>query len=281
MDSSLTVLQEGIELLSQLTTPASIYPSHWPELLNKASYIHNEKPGDTYLPDKYPNYIGFQLLNNNDSFQIINKELYRRWWFEENYGDAYLPRSDYRLADKDGNPIGYDIRNGRRQMLQHYCLIPLKELCRHYDGYGHVEINPNKCPALSIPPGFFDNDIKIRYGYDDYQPDCVNIDPARQYYRILDKNGTDYKWILNDIPLFWKKRISNIYINPYDDENVAQHYDQYRKECRDDAIQYTADARMVMDDRAHVDQPWYDNFTTINKIDTYEIDTYESEKNND
>ena len=85
----------------------------------------------------------------------------------------------------------------------------------------------------------------------------------------------------NDVPLFWKKRISNIYIKPYDDENVAQHYDQYRKECRDDAIQDTADARMVMDNRAHVDQPWYDNFTTINKIDTYEIDTYESEKNND
>jgi hypothetical protein len=252
MDYNLDVWKSGEELLKQRTDPAAIYPSHWPELLNKASYIHNEKPGPT---DTYDTHVGFQLLNNNDSIQIINKALYQRWWFEQDYGDAYLPRSDYRLADQNGNPIGYDIRNGRNRMLQHYCFVPLREQCRHYDGYGHVEINPNLCPAISIPPGFFDNNIKIKYGYSNYLPDCVNINPINLYNSSVDKNGTDYSWITSDVPLFWKNRISSI------EDNSNSYYDIG---CRDDKIYDVANCRMSMDNRMLRDQPWYDNFKNNN-----------------
>ena len=267
MDYNLDILNDGTKLLSQaIDSPASIYPSHWPELLNKASYIHNEKPGPT---DVYDKYVGFHLMNNNDSFQIINKALYRKWWFDEDYGDAYLPRSDYRLADKNGTPIGYDIRQGRKTgMLHHYCFVPLRELCRHYDGYGHVEINPNLCPALSIPPGFFDNNIKIKYGYRDNHTDCVNIKPTEKYYSILDKNGTDYKWIMSDIPLFWRDRISDIDENDTYELDTA--YREYIYECRNESVLETAHASMVIHGHQHHESyTWYDKLTKINTKDAH------------
>ena len=269
MDYNLDILNEGVELLKIAGESASVYFSHWPELLHKASHPHNEKHGPTNL---HGNYLGFMLLNNNDSIQIITPELYKRWWFEEDYGDAFLPRSDYRLSDDQGNPIGYDIRNGRRQMLHHYCYVPLRELCRHYDGYGHVEINSNLCPAITIPPGFFENKIKIRYCWDDYRPDCVNINPTNQYYRVLDKNGVDYKWVMDDIPLFWKNRIVDIDMPEY-----IRHQQQepdvemmYIETHRNESVIDTASARMVMDNININDHVWYDRFCKLNMKYVYE-----------
>ena len=101
-------------------------------------------------------------------------------------------------------------------------IIPLKELCRHYDGYQHVRptITNNQCPVIEIPPGFFEDDIKIRYGYDDYKDGWVNINPKNPYYYAYDKLGTDYKFTLNDLPLIWKDKISVVDSNNIDDEEM-------------------------------------------------------------
>lgn len=264
MDYNLDVLLEGIKLLSYPSfacgnNPASIYPSHYPELLRKASHIHNENPCP---PEIYDKYIGFRLLNNNDSFQIINKALYRRWWLEENYGDAYLPRSDYRLY-KDDQAIGYDIRQNRKTgMLHHYCFVPLRELCRHYDGYGYIGINSNRCPALLIPPGFFENNIKIRYGYEDYQSGWVNICPGKLYYSVLDQNGTDYKWVLDDIPLFWQNRISEIV--GWDESYIDKPDYQYDYDWRNNAVYDIANAGMVAFTEI-TKQEWFPQWQKLNR----------------
>jgi hypothetical protein len=34
------------------------------------------------------------------------------------------------------------------------------------------------------------------------------------YYKAVNTSGTDYKWTLNDIPEFWKSRISKIEASP-------------------------------------------------------------------
>ena len=251
IDYDLTVLERGIKLLSERQYPASIYFSYWSELLNKASYIHNERPGPV---DVYDKYVGFQLINNNDSIQIINQALYKLWWFEEDYGDAFLPRSDYRLADKDGNPIGYDIRK-RHNMLNHYCFVPLREMCRHYDGYGHVSINPNKCPALVIPPGFFERNVTIRFEeFSKYNNEYVNVDPSKLYYSIIDKNGTDYKWLAEDIPLFWKKYIKQI--DDYNRDTFA--------EDRNEALYDIGNASMGIFGRHLFEQTWYQQWEKLN-----------------
>ena len=92
------------------------------------------------------------------------------------------------------------------------------------DGYYHQYITNNQCPAINIPPGFFENDIKIRYGYDDYLEGWVNVNPKNPNYYAYDKSGTDYKFTLNEIPLFWKDKISLIDSNPNIDEKEMLQY---------------------------------------------------------
>jgi hypothetical protein len=36
----------------------------------------------------------------------------------------------------------------------------------------------------------------------------VNVNPLASDYYAFDKFGTDYKWMLEDVPLFWRGRIS-------------------------------------------------------------------------
>jgi hypothetical protein len=86
-----------------------------------------------------------------------------------------------------------------------------KELCRHFDGYNHVGADPGVIPPIAIPLGFFESEIIIKYGFDDRDTNCVNINPLKDLVTI-DPNGTDYKFVLEDIPLFWRSRIKKIII---------------------------------------------------------------------
>ena len=45
-------------------------------------------------------------------------------------------------------------------IIKQILISPYKEIFRHFDGYYHQYITNNQCPALDIPPGFFENDIK-------------------------------------------------------------------------------------------------------------------------
>jgi hypothetical protein len=71
---------------------------------------------------------------------------------------------------------------------------------------------------------YFENDIKIRYGYDDYKKGWVNINPKNPNYYAYDKSGTDYKFTLQDLPLAWKNKISVIDSNPNIDEDEMLQY---------------------------------------------------------
>lgn len=99
-------------------------------------------------------------------------------------------------------------------------ISPKKEICVHFDGHSNTyglstEITPDQVPPLFIPPGFFSNNIRISYGYKEYQDGWVNINPSVKHYSFRNKhNKTDLKICLEDIPLFWKDKISKIDINP-------------------------------------------------------------------
>jgi len=182
----------------------SLQFSHFPENIRTAKSnpkytIHN-------------NHISFESINF-DSIQIITKELYRRWWFEGEFNHIKLGRPDF---------FGIGLAE-IKPMPMHKIIVPLKELCRHFDGYQHVQpiIDNNQCPAIDIPIGFFENDIKIRYGYDDYIEGWTNINPKNNNYYAYNTSGTDYKFTLNDLPLVWKDKISVIDSNvKIDDEEM-------------------------------------------------------------
>jgi hypothetical protein len=164
------------------------YMSHWPELSKRAidqSWI------------KYQNHWEGAMATN-DSIQLVNKNWLRNIWFEHDYNEALMPRTDY--TTQAMAPTTY------------YC-IPGTEQCRHYDGYTHVGISINEWPPLRIPPGFFDNDIKIRYNWDRNVDGWVNIAPYKKNFTTIDPNGTDYRFKYNEYPLCWKNRISKVEAN--------------------------------------------------------------------
>ena len=107
---------------------------------------------------------------------------------------------------------------------QQTIIIPYKEQLRHFDGYSHQRIDNNTCPSLTIPEGFFESNMKIRYGYTDYLEGWININPKFSNYRAYSLDGTDYKITLEDLPLVWKNKVAELDINPYiDDEEMIQY----------------------------------------------------------
>lgn len=97
--------------------------------------------------------------------------------------------------------------------IKHLSVLPKTELCRHYDAYLLSFLH--SVPPLFIPDGFFEDRIKIRYGFSDYVEGFVNIDPTALNCRYVTGGGPDLNCLLEDIPGFWQSRISSI------DKNVS------------------------------------------------------------
>jgi hypothetical protein len=213
-DDNTSYLEELVEIMKDEEL-CSLQFSHWPENIRTAKIGGVAPPKDPKTYQIHNNHISI-VSDNFDSIQIITKELYRRWWFEGEFNHIKLPRPDFfGIGLAEIKPVPY-----------HKVIIPLKELCRHYDGYQHVQpvINNNQCPSITIPLGFFENDIKIRYGYNDYKEGWTNINPKNNNYYAYDITGTDYKFTLNDLPLIWKDKISVIDSNAnIDDDEMLQH----------------------------------------------------------
>jgi hypothetical protein len=218
LDSSKDYLNSLVENIKDKEL-FSVGFSHWPECIRTVRQGFHPHPLNTpQLPSTYKihsNYVSVDSVNF-DSIQIITKELYHQWWFEGEFNHIKLPRPDYfgiGLAEIKSVPI-------------HKTIAPLKELCRHFDGYYHIQptIDNSQCPAINIPLGFFENNIKVRYGYDDYKEGWTNINPKKDYYYAYNKSGTDYKFTLEDLPLVWKSRISEIDSNSSIDEEEMIQY---------------------------------------------------------
>lgn len=127
----------------------------------------------------------------------------------------------YRLADLKWM-FGQSQKTGRvirpedtefylTDVKSHVLVLPKFEFCRHYDGYSHIA---DKVPPLFIPPGYFEKNIRIRYGYDERRKGYIHINPTAHHFSFQDPGGADLKILRDDIPRFWKDRISELDINP-------------------------------------------------------------------
>jgi hypothetical protein len=213
--------------------------SNWSEFIRtaKCGYMdHND-----YVPAKFN--LNYKLEENYfsyegycyDSMHIISKNLYEDWFLKHDWdsslnlfkpntfksGHIELPRTDgVGLIDLGAirNHIFHDPTHIQK------IIIPYKELARHLDGHYYQGITNNQVPALDIPHGFFNNDIKIRYGYNTRKEGWININPKNNNYYAANKDGADYKFTLEEIPLFWEHRISEIDINPnINEEEIIQY----------------------------------------------------------
>lgn len=204
----------------------TIAMSHWPEAIRsaKCGYIELNENSPRKYNDQYKvenKYVSYES-NCIDSLNIITKKLYYDWFFIGDWSNIPLVRTDgvserYLDIVEIKKSIGLTIP---KQLI----IVPYKEQMRHFDGYSHQRIDNNICPSLNIPDGFFESNIKIRYGYDDYKDGWININPKSNSYKACDILGTDYKITLDDLPIFWKDRIREIDINKnLDEEEFIQH----------------------------------------------------------
>jgi len=183
-----------------------IYYSHFFEMINSIS-------SDKYLWG-YAGIFGKVLYENNKSFVVeYNKhnlssiQIIRKSHFEKILNKNLDKKIFKRLEDS----IPY-----KGKVI---AIIPKIEVCRHFDSYIHTKmfyksyISYHDVPLLFIPNGIFENNIKIKYGYDKYFKNYVNINPKKKDYIFESINGTDIINTLESIPYFWKDRISEIDVN--------------------------------------------------------------------
>lgn len=224
IDSSNDHLQELIDVAkSTYPSTATIAISHWPENIRWAQcgYIELNQvlPKEPFKDYSVSNdHLHFKTVSV-DSIIVLTKQLYYDWFFTGSWGDLSLPRTD-----GIGGASIPTIRQALRVPLpQQDIIVPLKEQFRHFDGYTHQLIDNNTCPSISIPPGFFDHNIRIRYGYTDRKEGWVNLNPTLNYF-AFDITGADDRITLDDIPLFWKDRIAEIDVNPsLHQDDMIQH----------------------------------------------------------
>jgi len=196
VDSDISLFAELLETLKASTNPAAaIMTSHWPESIRAAHHFGCTKQGNAVL----------YSIGNNDAIRVIKKSFFN-WYLDQ---------------IKDPNAFIFRTEHWNSYVLPNNLLIiPTKEQFRHFDGYAHVGIGPEYVPPLEIPPGFFEKNITIRYGFDSRDQTAVNINPLADKLYAEDINGTDYKWTLEDVPAFWKPYIKNTIINPETDNNM-------------------------------------------------------------
>lgn len=212
IDSSLDVLKEGIELIkNDSDMMAQMTFSHSPEMIKVATYL------DGTLNES-GNYVKIRW-KNTDGIHIVKKNRFLKYW-------KYICPSDKMNFRPDGicdfnNPLCTD------EELLSNVYVPTRELVRHFDGYGHVGRLNNITPPLFIPKGFFEKDIKIKYGFEERDNDYTNFNPNSEYLYAYSDIGTDYRWCLEDIPLFWRDKISKIEVGPISEVELKKNRNKY------------------------------------------------------
>jgi hypothetical protein len=220
IDSNTNIVEEGIDILKKEENSLSVvYYSHWLEQIKLSEYNNGDliDSGNFLLYDS----------SNYDSIQIMNKKRFIKLWTETCASDGRY-NNNFEPIFRPDHLSPYD-----QPLRKCDTYVPIKEIVRHFDGYGHVRGNStdnihNYTPPMFIPPGFFDNQIEILYGYDIRDNDKTNLNPNSEYLFSQNYQGTDYRWCIEDIPAFWIKRIKKIDINKKDDMT----YHQFLKDKR-------------------------------------------------
>jgi hypothetical protein len=206
LDYELAGLYEGIELLKkepqeQINT---IHISSWPEAISTLYYGTvsggpREEPSKLYW--SYHNYCEIAM-------QVVNSTFFKHIFLESVFGDTFARRTDTMFSGWGGYKYPTTTPHPPIKMF-----VPLREMMRHFEAYWHVGVSEDICPRLIVPNGFFKKDIKINY--------CAPRKEGFYNMNPVSSDGDDKK-MLEDIPLFWKGRVSEIldYSNLYSREAV-------------------------------------------------------------
>lgn len=217
MDSNILTMNNAIKTVgSGDHVDSTFMTSHYPENIRACHHF-----GGEYFSEGLIRYN----TGNNDALRIMRKEFFNWYLDQVKDPDMFI----YRTEHWNSLVLPDNIMSG-----------PTKEQFRHFDGYGHVGIGPDYVPPLEIPPGFFEKNIVIKYGFEERDPACVNINPCVDTLYAADGKGTDYKWTLLDIPEFWSPYIKEIITAPG---------------INKDAMSEARDKHLLLMSRLHFDWP--------------------------
>ena len=219
-DYNTDVLESGLNHMRNEKDPYSfLYYSHWFEQCRWSHYKNG-----TLTDDK--DYVKFKW-SNFDSIQIFKKDRLKHYFYDFEDDRPIFWRPDCFFE--------YEPYASHRLLSTAY--VPTRPLFNHFDGYSHIVRNVpsevkqdlnNIAPPLVIPDGFFEKDIKIRIGYNDRKVGWTNLNASAENLFTANPYGADYRWLLDDIPLFWKSHISEIDIaEGYDEQYMRQKRDEY------------------------------------------------------
>ena len=213
MTADLSIIDTVLAKAKSFTTSheyISVMYSHFSEFINmsrRGSPFWAQFGRDTTVVDEDADCITYVQSNgDNTGIQIVNKKLFSYWFDSTDMADATVYRSE-------------DVRKFHTTPDQ-LIVVPKREIAAHFDGYSHtlkslIEIAPDQVPPLIIPAGFFENAIKIKYGFPDYDSAYTNVNPAAPAYAFEGgTKKTDVKSTLETLPLFWHSRISEVIENP-------------------------------------------------------------------
>jgi hypothetical protein len=182
VDYNLDVLRSGLAMLQTDKNPyGALLYSHWHEGLSMSVHKQGvQSPCGNWIESNWSETSGVQ---------VIKKARLNHYFTCRDWGDRPMFRTDCLMGE------GYEL------IAPLY--IPTREIVRHYDAYSHVSCPADRAPPLVIPPAFFENNLKIRYGYFDRKEGWVNVNPMMDYYAV-NRKGADVKTTLDRLPMFWK-----------------------------------------------------------------------------
>lgn len=189
IDCDLDVLYEGVDLMSR-EPQSQINTLHFSSWVEAISTVYSL--GEFTQVGRY--WVADMLYP--DAVQVVNSTFFKHVFFDLQMGDAKMRRTDPFLHNW-WPYLGDYFFPSSVPHPEVKTFLPLRELVRHFDAYVHVECPLHYCPGLEIPPGFFEYNIKIAY--------CSE---TKGFYQ-LSPLGPD-KRMLEDIPLFWRSRISEL-----------------------------------------------------------------------
>jgi len=200
-------LYEGIALMEkepkdQITT---LHFSSWPEAISTIHYnFPYTRPTNLYLRSE----AWCEL-----AMQVVNSTYFKHIFFNLNMGDNFVRRTDTINSGGWYPLLGGFKHPSKVPHPKAVQFVPLREMGRHFDSYFHVGMPYSNCPPLTLPEGFFDSNIKINYG-PGRMLGYYNVNPlAQNYYLAGDPDGCDDKKMIEDLPVFWKDRVSEIQYN--------------------------------------------------------------------
>ena len=141
VDYNTDILLEGLKHLeSDNHRHKSILLSHWPEAIKLSGKNNNQIRVDNYVKFKLSILDSIQIFNLQFLYDVF---LLHKW------------KRPYKRIDS----VLFDFINGARvsfeNPLSQVIYVPLREMVRHFDGYGHVNMDDSDCHRLELPSNTF------------------------------------------------------------------------------------------------------------------------------